>query len=183
MKTLILNGSPRKDGNTSALIAELKKDLRGDVVEIPVFYSKIAPCNDCRMCWKQPSCVIEDDMAQIYADDFDRVVIASPVFMSNLPSPLVGLASRFQVYYAATNMLKEKIHRCEKEAALLLVGGGGGAPDCAIELVKLMCRAMKAKLHLENVVKSLNTDKVPASADQAALAQVREIVRRWNGEG
>ena len=51
-KTLIINGSPRPKGDTAALIAELKRNLKGEVVELSAFRSKIAPCVDCRSCWK-----------------------------------------------------------------------------------------------------------------------------------
>ena len=49
-KTIIINGSPRVNGNTAFLIAELKKHLEGEVIEISAFRSGIAPCVDCRAC-------------------------------------------------------------------------------------------------------------------------------------
>ena len=79
MKTLIINGSPRPDGNTVSLIRELKKHLEGEVVEVSAFYSNIAPCVDCRGCWQTAKCVVDDGMQVIYEDDFDNVVVASPV--------------------------------------------------------------------------------------------------------
>jgi multimeric flavodoxin WrbA len=123
LKTLIINGSPRKNGDTAALISEFKKHITGEVTEISAYYDKIKPCIDCRYCWKQKGCVIKDDMAKIYDDDFDTVVIASPVYMSTLPGPLVSLASRFQSHYAAKRFLKDKIDVKSKNAVLLLTGG------------------------------------------------------------
>ena len=75
MKTLIINGSPRLHGNTVALIDELKRHLEGEVIELSAFRSNIAPCVDCRGCWKTARCVVRDDMEVIYGDDFDNVVI------------------------------------------------------------------------------------------------------------
>jgi len=83
-KTVIINGSPRPNGNTAALIRELKKHLEGEVVEISAFRSKIAPCVDCRGCWKTAKCVVKDDMQVFYEDDFDNVVLASPVYFMTL---------------------------------------------------------------------------------------------------
>ena len=37
MKTLLLNGSPRPNGNTVSLIQELKAHLEGEVIEISAF--------------------------------------------------------------------------------------------------------------------------------------------------
>jgi len=95
-KTLIINGSPRPHGDTATLIAELKKHLIGEVVEISAYRSNIAPCVDCRGCWKTAKCVVKDDMSLIYNDDFDNVVLASPVYYMTLPGPVLSLMSRFQ---------------------------------------------------------------------------------------
>ena len=74
-KTLITNGSPRLHGDTATLINELKKHLTGEVVEISAYRSKIAPCVDCRGCWKTAKCVVKDDMSIIYNDDFPISII------------------------------------------------------------------------------------------------------------
>lgn len=42
MKTLILNGSPRKQGDTATLISLAKKDLQGDVMEIETYICNIS---------------------------------------------------------------------------------------------------------------------------------------------
>ena len=180
MKTLIINGSPRRNGNTSELLAELKKQLHGESVEVSAYYDKIAPCKDCRLCWKKKGCVIKDDMTKIYEDDFDTVVIASPLYMSNLTGPLVSLASRFQAYYAARRFLQETMDIRSKIAVLILVGGGDGGPEPAVNLAKWMFKKMKAEFKDENTVFSLHTDEIPAKEDHNALCKISEIVCRIN---
>lgn len=180
MKTLIINGSPRKKGDTIELLIALKKQLEGDVVEISAYYSNVAPCNDCRYCWRKKGCVVKDDMNMIYKNDFDTVVIASPLYMSNLTGPLMSLASRFQAYYAAKRFLKDPFEMKEKTGVLILVGGGDGGPTPAIDMAKWMFKHMKADIKEENMVFSLNTDKLPAKADQNALARINEIAKRIN---
>ena len=181
MKTLILNGSPRKDGNTAVLIKELKTHLNGDVFELNPFYDAIAPCNDCRACWKKPGCIIRDSMDKIYADDYDVLVIASPLHMSSLPGPLVNLASRLQMYYASREKLHAPIPRRKKDAVMILVGGGGGGgPDIAIRQIKTIFNLLWAKLNDENIVMSMNTDHVPAKDDESAMEQVRKIAQSLN---
>jgi len=179
MKTLIINGSPRKRGNTAALIEELKKHLKGEVFELNPFYDKIAPCNDCRACWKKPGCVIRDDMDKVYADDYDVLIIASPLHMSSLPGPLVNLASRLQAYYASREKLHDPIPRRKKEAVMILVGGGGGdGPKIAIHQMKTIFSLLSAKLNDDNIVMSMDTDHVPAEDDKAAMERVRDIAQR-----
>ena len=180
MKTLIINGSPRRNGDTSALLAELKKQLNGQIMEVSAYYDKIAPCTDCRLCWKKKGCAIKDDMAKIYEDDFEVVVIASPLYMSNLTGPLVSLASRFQAYYAAKRFLKDAINIRNKTAILILVGGGDGGPEPAIQMAKWMFKKMNAELRDENVVFSLHTDELPAKEDLVAYLKIKEIACRIN---
>ena len=109
MKTLIINGSPRPSGNTVALIEELKKHLEGEVIELSAFRSRIAPCVDCRGCWETARCVVRDEMDVIYGDDFDNVVIASPVYFSTLPGKMLSLISRMQPWHAATFFIKKPL--------------------------------------------------------------------------
>lgn len=180
MKTLIINGSPRRDGDTSELVKKLKEKLHGEIVEISPYYNKITPCLDCRQCWKKKDCVIEDDMSKIYADDFNTVVIASPLYVSTLTGPLLSLASRFQAYYAAKRFLKDEIYIRNKTAVLIIVGGGDGGPEEAVKLSKWMFKKMKADLTDENSVFSLYTDDLQAKEDFDALSKINEIACRIN---
>lgn len=178
MKTLIINGSPRKKGDTASLLTEMKKYLSGEITELSAYYDDIKPCIDCRYCSKKAKCVIQDKMNIIYEDDFDNVVIASPIYMSNLTPPLMAIASRLQVYYAAKRFLNKKIELRSKEGALILVGGGDGSPDPAIKLASWMFKKMNASFNPENMVCSLKTDDVPASQDIEALESVKVIGKR-----
>ena len=182
MKTLIINGSPRRNGDTVFLLSELKKNINHDIVEISAYYDNIKPCVDCRVCVEKKGCVIEDDMQLIYADDFDNVVIASPIYMSNLTPPLVGLASRFQAHYCAKRFLKDAFCLKEKKAALILVGGGDGAPTEAIRLSKWVFKELNACGAEENKVLSLRTDSIPARQDADAIAKVKDIALYLNGD-
>lgn len=180
MKTLVISGSPRRNGDTSALISELKKHLDGDFIEISAYYDKISPCIDCRHCWKNKGCVIKDGMTKIYDDDFDNVVIASPLHMSNFTAPLIGIASRFQAYYAAKYILHDKFELKRKKAILMIVGGGDGGWEKAMVLAKMMFRQMNAEFDMENTVFSLHTDTLPAKEDADALKKISEIANRIN---
>ena len=51
MKTLIFNGSPRKNGGTATLIHEFKKNLPGEINVVSAYQTNISPCVDCRYCW------------------------------------------------------------------------------------------------------------------------------------
>lgn len=48
MKTLILNGSPRKNGDTAQLLELAKAQLQGTYHVVSAYTADIHPCIDCR---------------------------------------------------------------------------------------------------------------------------------------
>lgn len=180
MKTLILNGSPRKTGDTAFLLSELKRCLEHEVVKISAYYDNITPCVDCRACTREKGCKIQHDMKMIYTDDFDNVVIASPLYMSNLTPPLLGLASRFQAYYCAKRFLNDAFLLRKKKAALILAGGGDGGPAEAIRISQWIFKNLNAIGFEKNMVFTLKTDTIPARMDADAIKRVKEIASALN---
>ena len=85
MRTLILNGSPRPQGDTAHLIQALRRELPGEVEQVDAYRTSVAPCVDCRGCFHQPGCVVRDDMDAIYqlVDGADVIVLASPLDLSD----------------------------------------------------------------------------------------------------
>ena len=180
MKTLIINGSPRRGGNTAALVAELKAHLAGEVVEISAFYSGIAPCVDCRGCWKTAECVVKDGMQTIYDDDFDNVVVASPVYYGTLPGQVLNLMSRLQPWHAAVFFLNKPLDQRPKKSAAILTAGGKGNQARSMHHLRAMFRMLNARGFEDHLACSPNTDTIPADRDEAAKAQVRAIAQWLN---
>ncbi len=84
MKALILNGSPHNNGDTAFVINKVKERFPSDTEfdEINAYKDDIKPCIDCRYCWKNEGCSIKDNMAVILKDDYDVLIIASPIYIS-----------------------------------------------------------------------------------------------------
>lgn len=175
MKTLIFNGSPRKNGDTAAMINFLMERLIGEVKIVNAYDNRIAPCIDCRACRKNEGCVINDDMQDVYEylKTCDSVVIASPVYYSELTGQLLGVLSRFQTYFSARRFRGEAPLISRKKGAVILAGGGTGEP----------CRAYKTASEILSYINvydifpmicSGNTDATPAVSDMETLIKVRE---------
>ena len=182
MKTLIINGSPRPDGNTVALLRELKKELQGEVVEVSAFDSNIAPCVDCRGCWKTAKCVVDDGMQVIYEDDFDNVVVASPVYYGTLPGSVLSLMSRLQPWHVATYFINEPLVQRPKKAAAILTAGGKGNQERAFNHLRALFRMLNAGGFEEHLVCSANTDTIPTCDDPQALEQARALANWLNSD-
>ena len=179
MHTLILNGSPHPNGDTAWMIRTLRQNLSGTVTEIRAYDTAARPCVDCRRCWKTPGCVIRDDMQQIYAEiqAADRIVIASPVYFSELSGALLAMLSRLQMYYAARRFLHTELLQKPKRGAILLCGGGDGSPQKAEQTAKTLLRFMRASA--ERTVCSLRTDECPAVQDEACRAALLQLATDW----
>lgn len=174
-KTLIINGSPRVQGNTAALIEELKKNMEGEIIELSAFRSKIAPCVDCRSCWKTGVCAVKDEMQVIYDDDFDNIVIASPVYFGTMPGQLLSLMSRLQPWHAMVYFLGQKPEKRPKKAAAILTAGGKHNEEKAYHHLNAFFKMVNAHGFQEHIVCSVDTDTIPAAEDEQALEGVRKL--------
>ena len=181
MKTLILNGSPSKNGDTASLVKLLTDNLTGEFRIVDCYSAGIFPCVDCRCCRKTPVCVIDDEMQEIYhyIEKCDNIAIASPIYFSELTGKLLDAASRFQLYYSAKYIRHEPIEIKPKRGAVILAGGGSGSTQQACNTARLILSQVNAK-DIFPPVCSHNTDKVPACEDRAAAEKILEIADFFN---
>ena len=65
MKTLIFNGSARKNGETQSMIDALTAQLEGEYKVVNAHSCNVRACVDCRYCWEHPACSIQDGWQEI----------------------------------------------------------------------------------------------------------------------
>jgi multimeric flavodoxin WrbA len=120
MDILIINGSPRKGGNTDLLVEAFVKGAsqKHHVEVVSVHNYKVSPCMGCNACFRSKgnTCVQKDDMPIIYEKmaSADMLVIASPVYFYGLSAQLKAVIDRCH------NPIRDTFHI--KKTALLLVG-------------------------------------------------------------
>lgn len=183
METLILNGSPRPAGDTVQLLQRLTGGLQGTCYLLDAYRCGIAPCVDCRYCWQNDGCCIDDKMQEVYAHivHCDNILIASPVYFSQLTGPLLSVASRLQTYFCARHFRHVEPIAKPKKGAVLLVGGGDGCPQPAYATACDLLRHMRCQA-IHPLVCSHNTNLQPAVQDMQALEGVRSILRFFNDD-
>ncbi len=120
MKTLIFSGTPRKNGDTMALINEFIKYLDGEYKIVDAYDCHIHPCIDCRYCWQNDGCCINDEMQEVYKyiQECDNILIASPLYFSQLTGQLLAITSRLQTYFCARYFQNIKPIKKEKKVEL-----------------------------------------------------------------
>jgi multimeric flavodoxin WrbA len=125
--TLVLYGSARKKGQTKAMLDLFLQALgkkAGTVEIIDCYRTEVSPCIDCRHCWKERRCAIQDGMREIYdkVDAADNIIIAAPVYFNSLPGKMKVLIDRFQMFWAS-EVRGDKPKELTKKGAGLIVGG------------------------------------------------------------
>lgn len=181
MQTIIFNGSPRKNGDTAFLIQNLIEQLYGQCKIVNAYTADISPCIDCRKCREQPYCIIKDDMQEIHSflQTCDNVVIASPIYFSELTGKLLDLGSRLQLYFSAKYFRHEMLPLKPKKGAVLLVGGGSGKPQKAYDTAVCLLHYMNVQ-QVSPLICSHNTDLVPASEDKTILTEIKNVAAFLN---
>ena len=183
MRTLIFNGSPRRAGDTASLIGELIRKLPGEYRIVDAYRCDISPCIDCRHCRTASGCSIDDGMRELYAyiQECDNILIASPIYFSELTGRLLDVGSRLQTYFSARFFRGETPIRKPKKGAVILVGGGDGRIERANDTARMLLRLMNCR-EIHAPVYSHNTDKTPAIEDKQALAGIDDILNFFSGE-
>jgi len=181
MKTLIINGSPRKNGDTSSLVNKVREDLKGECRIVNAYDCGIQPCIDCRFCWKNRGCCINDNMQEVYQyiQECDNIIIASPIYFSELTGALLNVGSRLQTFYCAKNFRNESRNEKGKKGAVIIVGGGDGNMDQPYRTACILLRLMNA-INIHPSVCYHNTNNSPAIGNKETLNALNDLVHFLN---
>ena len=133
MKVLILNGSPRVDGNTSIALDEIVKTLQEEGVEsevVQIGNKAIRGCVACGGCSDSGKCVFDDVVNEI-APKFEEaggLIVASPVYYANANATLIACLDR--LFYST------QFDKTMKVGASVAVARRGGCSATFDELNK-----------------------------------------------
>jgi len=133
MKVLLVNGSPRVDGNTSIALTEMVKIFQDEQIETEVVQigtKAVRGCIACGKCSETGKCVF-DDVVNEYADKFkecDGLVVASPVYYASSNATLIAFLDR--LFYST------RFDKTMKVGAAVAVARRGGTSATFDELNK-----------------------------------------------
>ena len=99
MKVLIINGSPRVNGNTSVAVREMEKIFAEEGVEtevVQVGNKDIRGCIACGYCGENGKCVFNDVVNELASkfEEADGLVVASPVYYASANATLIACLTR-----------------------------------------------------------------------------------------
>ncbi len=98
MKTLVLNGSPKKNGTVSKLLKQIIENNSSNETEwINVYDLNMKPCIGCMKCRTDKKCCLSEDDAHLIGqkiNDADHLIIGTPTYWGNMSSQLKVLFER-----------------------------------------------------------------------------------------
>jgi Multimeric flavodoxin WrbA len=118
MKVVAFNGSPRKEGNTAALIKYALEELEKDGIETEVVQvggKRIHGCTACGKCYEKmdKKCINDKDIINECIEkmlEADGIILASPTYFADLTPELKALIDRAGFVAKANNeMFKHKV--------------------------------------------------------------------------
>ena len=133
MKVLIINGSPRPNGNTAIALNEMVKIFEADGIKtdvVQVGNKDIRGCIACGACYEKGKCVFDDIVNELAPkfEEADGLVIASPVYYASANATLIACLDR--LFYST------HFDKTMKVGASVVVARRGGCSATFDELNK-----------------------------------------------
>lgn len=170
MKTLIINGSPRKNGDTMYFINKINEKVECDVIN--AYYMDFSPCIDCRECVKGRKCIYNDEMTGMLnnIDNYDNIIVATPLYYNQPTGVLMAMMSRTQLFFNSEKKLKSK------KGYVIVVGGGDSVVNSADaeKTIRIMLRGLNVRV--EGYVRCLHTSTVKPCDDIEAKRELDNII-------
>jgi len=187
-KILILQGSPRKNGNTDLLAQATAAGARAAGATVEKVYlgrKNIAGCIECYACQQHPDgpghCAVKDDLQAVLKKIIkaDVLVAATPVFCWGLSAQLKALLDRLfcTFRFRADDTYDSKL--AGKGAALISTSGGtrNDGMNTVIETARRWQKFSRMKWRGQLLGPSLSTPKETA-ANRSLLARAEAFGRK-----
>ena len=112
MKVLLINGSPKANGNTAGALKEMEAVFAAEGIEtelIQVGHLDIRGCISCGNCHKNGKCVFDDIVNELAQklDQADGMVLGSPVYYASANSTLTACMDR--LFFSCRSDLRMKV--------------------------------------------------------------------------
>ena len=141
-KIVILNGSPRRKGNTSALVRAFTEGAESAGHTVTEFFLDEMNIHGCKGCFgghsgKDSPCVQKDDMDKVYpaVKESDVIILATPLYYWNMSGQIRTAVDRlFALEEGDGNLLRGQ----GRASALLMVAEGHGFEDVLLYYDHLM---------------------------------------------
>ena len=177
MKILLINGSPKKEGNTFIALSKVQKTLETEGIEtelIHIGHKAIHGCIACGKCRELGRCAFDDCVNEVAAklNDADGIVIGSPVYYASPTGTLLSFLDR--LFYSVPFDLSMKVGAA---VAVARRGGTTATFDVLNKYFTINNMPVVSSQYWNNV-----HGRVPGEAQQDAegLQTMRQLARNMS---
>ena len=175
MKILSVLGSPKKNGNTSALLSEyLRGAEQSEIVQNETIFLQpldIKPCNGCDACKTTlDTCVFDDDMQPLYdkVKAADVLVFATPIYWWHMTAQLKTFLDRLYALDFESGFPGKRF--------VLLMTYDGADPNSGAQLLNQTMEKIMAYLKIEIVLShGVCTGTTPMKQNDIALRKAFDL--------
>ena len=174
MKVLLINGSPKSNGNTAYSLAQMAQVFAEQGINTEMIHvgsQAIRGCIACGHCYKTGKCIFNDLVNEVAPkfEEADGIVLGSPVYYASANATLVAFLDR--LFYSSHFDKRMKVGAC------VAVARRGGCSSTFDELNKYftITGMPVASSHYWNSVHG----RIPGEAEQDAegIATVRNLAK------
>ena len=177
MKVLLINGSPRQNGNTARALKEIADTLAQEGLETEIFWIGRKPVRGCAACYacvekKLGRCVFDDDVANRIVEKLpsaDALVLGSPTYYGQPAGQLLAVWQR--VCFSAGAHIKGKP---AASVAVCRRGGSTAAFQCMNMPFEMLSNLIVGSQYW-NVV--FGRDEGEAALDEEGMQTMRTLAR------
>ena len=176
-KIVVINGSPRKAGNTARMVDAFTKaaEERGaEVVHFNAALSNVGTCHACETCYKTgKACTYDDDFNTLAPEilDADGVVFAAPTYWYSFPGQIKNVIDKHYAFMIGQKDIAGKdcaLLACCEESELDVMDGLKGPFEKIANLVKWN---VVGEVLVPGVLEEGAVDKTDGCTRAAALAE------------
>ena len=174
MKVLLINGSPKANGNTAFALGQMAEVFAEQGIETELIHvgnKEIRGCIACGSCYKSGKCVFDDLVNEVALKlkDADGLVLGSPVYYAAANGTLVAFLNR--LFYSNSSNLRMKV------GASVAVARRGGCTATFDELNKYFTISGMpvASSHYWNMIHGAKPGE--AAQDPEGIATVRNLAK------
>ncbi len=182
MKILVLNGSPRLNGNTRVALNEITQGIKSnvpgaDVTFIDVSSQTLSGCTNCNACKENGgNCTTPDDSAKIIQKiyDADVVIFGTPVYFWGVTAQLKMVIDKL---YSKDDQIRQQTHQ-KKKIGLVTVGEAA-LDDREYAMIKeqfdCICSYLGWDLRFNQSLSAAGAGEI--ANDKAKMQELRELWR------
>lgn len=174
MKVLMLNGSPKENGNTGTALKEIGKQLEKEGIEYEIVQLGGKPIRDCIGCGNcnENGCVFTDDAVNEFvakAKEADGFIFGTPVYYAHPSGRILSFLDR--VFYSSSYVFQFKPGA---SVAVARRGGTTASFDCLNRYFGISQMPVAGSTYWNNVHGTVPGE---AQKDEEGLQTMRNLAR------